>query len=189
MDNLNSRSIKNIPSYFNSLTNDYSTNENSSFLNKDNRYQNISNKLINQNDNNYLMYNLQKRISNDRLNKNLLAQNDLQRFHTQKNIRKVNINTQKKNYYTMPDDNKVTFAKKSNIYSNNNGKRNNINIKNLNINNNIIARKLNKNYNPKFYSSNNNNVLINNNILLDNNNNIIKRKSNNIFQYNNYDLN
>ncbi len=194
MDNINSRTNI-INNYFNPLVNDYSTKDTLSFLGKDSRYHNLSNRQLNQNQNNYLSSNFKKLKSNDILNNRIVTQNDLKRYHTQKNLKKININnihniSNKVHYIITPDDYNVTFAKKSNMYTNNNGKVNNINInnfKNFDINNNTIVKKINNNYNPKFYSSNNNNVLINNNnILIDNNNIIItKKKSNNMIKYNN----
>ncbi len=193
MDNINNRTNI-INNYFNPLVNDSSTKDISSFLSKGSRYYNLSNRQLNQNQKNYLSNNFKKLKSNDILNNRIVTQNDLKRYHTQKNLKKININNihnipNKVHYIITPDDYNVTFAKKSNMYTNYNGKVNNINInnfKNLDINNNTIVKKINNNYNPKFYSSNNNNVLISNNNLIDNNNIIItKNKLNNVIKYNN----
>ena len=197
MDNLNNRSnIMN--NYFNPLVNDYSAKETSSLLIKGNRYNNLSIKQSNPIQNNYLTNNFKKLNSNDILNNRIMSHNNFKRFPTQQNLKQLNIHKnhnihKKANYITMPDDYNVTFAKKSNMYQNYNGKVNNINnFKNVDINNNSIVKKLNNKYNPKYYSSTNNNVLINNNnVLVDNNSIIITKKtSSNLPKYNNnLDLN
>ena len=192
--------------YMNPLTNVYSSKELPSYLNVRNK-----NNIINKNA--FLLKSLQNKTSFDRINYNLIKMNDLERYPTQKNLRRLNVNTQKNDNYVFPEDDNIIFAKKRNMYTgkNNNGKTsanaNRKNLKNLNINNDMIAKKIqNKykegirkyqkisNYNPKFFSinSNGNNLNINSNIYLDNNNAninnnnvLLKRNSNNLIRYNN----
>ena len=201
-----SKEFKKKQNYMNPLTNVYSSKELPSYLNIRNK-----NNIINKNA--FLLKSLQNKTSFDRINYNLIKMNDLERYPTQKNLRRLNVNTQKNDNYVFPEDDNIIFAKKRNMYTgkNNNGKTsanaNRKNLKNLNINNDMIAKKIqNKykegirkyqkisNYNPKFFSinSNGNNLNINSNIYLDNNyaninknNALLKRNSNNLIRYNN----
>ena len=199
-----SKAFKKKQNFLNPLTNVYSSKELPSYLNIRNK-KNIINK------NAFLLNSLQNKASFDRLNYNSIKMNDLERYPTQKNLRRLNVNTQKNNNYVFPEDDNIIFAKKRNMYTgkNNNGKMsanaNSKNLKNLNINNDMIAKKIqNKykegirkyqkisNYNPKFFSINSNdnsisnNININNNIYLDKNNvNIIK---NNVLKRNSNNL-
>ena len=189
------KAFKKKQNFLNPLTNVYSSKELPSYLNIRNK-KNIINK------NAFLLNSLQNKASFDRLNYNSIKMNDLERYPTQKNLRRLNVNTQKNNNYVFPEDDNIIFAKKRNMYTgkNNNGKMstnaNGKNLKNLNINNDMIAKKIqNKykegirkyqkisNYNPKFFSINNignnisNNININNNIYLDKNNANINRNN------------
>ena len=205
MENRNNKELQQIPNYIDSSGNAYSSKELPSFVNKINNKQKNFTNIKNQNQNNFIMNNLQKKISLEKLKNNSLKKTDLKKFHTQKNLRRININTQKNNQYVVPDGYNIVFAKKTNMYLNNNGNFNISQKKNLLMNNDNIAKKLinkcndamhnykkiNKNYNPKFYSSNSNNIILNNNNKNNNflNNNIITKKiSDNIIKYN-FDLN
>ena len=189
------KAFKNKQNYLNPLTNVYSSKELPSYLN-------IRSKNNNINKNAFLLNSLQNKASFDRINYNSIKMNDLERYPTQKNLRRLNVNTQKNDNFVFREDDNIIFAKKRNMYTgkNNNGKMsinaNGKNLKNLNINNDMIAKKIqNKykegirkyqkisNYNPKFFSINNignnisNNININNNIYLDKNNDNINRNN------------
>ena len=183
-----SKAFKKKQNYINPLTNVYSSKDLPSYLNIRNK-----NNIINKNS--FLLNSFQNKTSFDRVNYNSIKMNDLERYPTQKNLRRVNVNTQKNDNYIFPEDDNIIFAKKRNMYTgkNNNGKMNaNANgkhLKNLNINNDMIAKKIQNrykegirkyqkisSYNPKFFSINSNgnnisnNLNINSNIYLDKNN-------------------
>lgn len=176
-----SKGFKKKQNFLNPLTNVYSSKELPSYLNMRNK-----NNMINKNA--FLLNSLQNKASFDRINYNSIKMNDLERYPTQKNLRRLNMNTQKNDNFAFPEDDNIIFAKKRNMYTgkNNNGKMsanaNRKNLKNLNINNDMIAKKIqNKykegirkyqkisNYNPKFFSINSNGNNISNNININNN--------------------
>ena len=145
-------------------------------------------KILNINQKNYLINNLQTKKSFDKLKAHSLKNNGIKKYNTERNLKRINMNIQNNNNYSNQEGFNILFAKKADIYSNNNGKINQENIQNLLMNNNTMAKKLlngnngiannykknnnnfKNNYNPKFYSINNNrNAINNNNLLLDNN--------------------
>jgi hypothetical protein len=199
MENINNQIFNKIPNYFDPLINNYSKGDLQSYLEIDNN-QNIQ-KNINQT--NFISNNLQSKISSHRVNNNSFKKNQLKRFNTQKYLRRINKNNQQNNNYTLSEEDDIVFAKKTNMYTNNNGKINTMNLKSAIINNDLIEikrqnrdndiinsyKKLKKNYNPKYYTVNNNNSnLTNNNNIILNNNILTKKYSNNVINYN-YDLN
>ena len=196
MENIKNREINRTPKY-EPYTNTYSLKNLQTNFDKDNKNQNILKKLLNINQNNYLINNLQKKNSFNELKAHSLKINGFKKFNTERNLQRININTQNNNNYAGQDDYNIIFANKVSTYSKNNGK---LNQENNLMNKDIIAKKLlNKNNdllnnykkinNQKFYSINNNNrIVINNNNLLLDNNIITKKKSNNIIK-DNYDLN
>ena len=205
MENILNNTPKKVLKYYDPNNNDYSLKQLPSYLNNFNSNQAIKKISLSQNQNSFLLNKFQNKNLLERINKNPLKKNDLTKFNTQKSLRRLNINIKKSNNYTLPEDDKIIFAKKRNMYTNNNGKIKIANIKNINISNDTIAKKiqnkylegnieykkLNNNYNPKFYTTNNNNIIIENN----NNNNhkfrkniFQKRSSNNLIRYN-FDLN
>ena len=200
-----SKSFKKKQNYLNPLTNVYSSKELPSYLNIRHK-----NNIIKKNA--FLLNSLQNKPSFDRINYNSIKMKDLERYPTQKNLRRINVNAQKNDNYVFPEDDNIIFAKKRNMYTgnNNNGKMNananGKNLKNLNINNDMIAKKIqNKykegirkyqkisNYNPKYFSINNNgnnlsnNLNINSNIYLDKNN-VNINKSNALLKRNSNNL-
>jgi hypothetical protein len=199
MENRNNQIFNKIPNYFDPLINNYSKGDLQTYLDIDNN-QNIQ-KNINQT--NFISNNLQSKISSHRVNNNSFKKNQLKRFNTQKYLRRINKNNQQNNNYTLSEEDDIVFAKKTNMYTNNNGKINTMNLKSAIINNDLIEikrqnrdndiinsyKKLKKNYNPKYYTVNNNNSnLTNNNNIILNNNILTKKYSNNVINYN-YDLN
>ena len=196
MENIKNREINRTPKY-EPYTNTYSLKNLQTNFDKDNKNQNILKKLLNINQNNYLINNLQKKNSFNELKAHSLKINGFKKFNTERNLQRININTQNNNNYAGQDDYNIIFANKVDTYSKNNGK---LNQENNLMNKDIIAKKLlNKNNdllnnykkinNQKFYSINNNNrIVINNNNLLLDNNIITKKISNNIIK-DNYDLN
>ena len=199
MENIKNREINRTPKY-EPYTNTYSLKNLQTNFDKDNKNQNILKKLLNINQNNYLINNLQKKNSFNELKAHSLKINGFKKFNTERNLQRININTQNNNNYAGQDDYNIIFANKVDTYSKNNGKLNQENNQKLLMNKDIIAKKLlNKNNdllnnykkinNQKFYSINNNNrIVINNNNLLLDNNIITKKISNNIIK-DNYDLN
>ena len=205
MENMMSKSFKKKQNYLNPLTNVYSSKELPSYLNIRHK-----NNIIKKNA--FLLNSLQNKPSFDRINYNSIKMKDLERYPTQKNLRRINVNAQKNDNYVFPEDDNIIFARKRNMYTgnNNNGKMNananGKNLKNLNINNDMIAKKIqNKykegirkyqkisNYNPKYFSINNNgnnlsnNLNINSNIYLDKNN-VNINKSNALLKRNSNNL-
>ena len=81
--------------YFEPMANSYSSNELPSFLNRVKQNQNIPKHIILQNKNNFMNNKLQSKISFDKINHNSIKKNELKRFNTLKNLRRININTQK----------------------------------------------------------------------------------------------
>ena len=199
MENIKNREINRTPKY-EPYTNTYSLKNLQTNFDKDNKNQNILKKLLNINQNNYLINNLQKKNSFNELKAHSLKINGFKKFNTERNLQRININSQNNNNYAGQDDYNIIFANKVDTYSKNNGKLNQENNQKLLMNKDIIAKKLlNKNNdllnnykkinNQKFYSINNNNrIVINNNNLLLDNNIITKKISNNIIK-DNYDLN
>ena len=200
MENLNNKKKAHLPDFFNPLVNEYSSKEFQSFLIKENINGKIPKNLLKQN--NDFINNIQK-LSIEKIKNNSRKNNELKRFNTQKNLRRININTQNNNNNTLPEDYNIVFATKKNLYGINNGKLSLKNKPKLNMKNDEIAKKINKkytdginnynrlniNYNSIYYKSNNNNLKMNNNgnNLLDNNL-MTKKISNNLIDYN-YDLN
>ena len=137
MENRNNQIFNKIPNYFDPLINNYSKGDLQTYLDIDNN-QNIQ-KNINQT--NFISNNLQSKISSQRINNNSFKKNELKRFNNQKYSRRINNNNQQNNNYTLPVEDDIVFAKKANMYTNNNGEINTINLKNVIINNDIIAKK------------------------------------------------
>ena len=174
MENIKNREINRTPKY-EPYTNTYSLKNLQTNFDKDNKNQNILKKLLNINQNIYLINNLQKKNSFNELKAHSLKINGFKKFNTERNLQRININTQNNNNYAGQDDYNIIFANKVDTYSKNNGKLNQENNQKLLMNKDIIAKKLlNKNNdllnnykkinNQKFYSINNNNrIVINNN--------------------------
>ena len=202
MENTNNQILTLPNNYFEPMVNAYSSNELPSFLNRVKKTQNIPKQFLLQNKNNFMNNKLQSKISFDKINHNSIKRNELKRFNTAKNLRRININTQKNIQYIPSDDDNIVFATKTKGYKNNNGKMNYENKKRQIANNHILAKKIqnqnfnavynykqmNMNYNPKFHSTNKNNILLNNNHPLVDNFIITKKNSNNFTNYN-YELN
>ena len=202
MENINHKEINQTPKYFEPVTNTHSLKNLQNNFDTDNKRQKIMKKILNINQNNYLINNLQTKNSFDKLKTHSLKNKGLKKYNTQRNLKRINLNNQNNSHYTGQGDYNIVFAKKADIYSNNNGKINKENNQKLLMNNDIIAKKLlNKNkdivnnykkinnkYNIKFYSNNNNRNVINSNNLLLDNNIITKKISHNIIKPN-YDLN
>ena len=121
MENLNNKEQTYLPKYFNPLVNAYSSKELQSFLSKGNINQNMAKNFLKQN--NFLTNNIQK-LSINKIKNNSRKNKDLKRFNTQANLRRININSQNNNNYTLPVDFNIVFATKNNMYGLNNGKLN-----------------------------------------------------------------
>ena len=189
MENRNNRELNQNRNYFEPLMSVNSSKDFSSSINKGNKNQYIRNIFFNQNHNFFITNNLQNKIPFDKINNiSLIRKKELKRFNTEKHLRKLNLNSNNSNFYIMPEDEEIIFAKKTNMYTNknNNGKSKNM-IQNreayIHTNDDSIARKINQNYNPKYLSgTKNNNSLITSKI---NNNTLLgKKSSNNIITYN-----
>ena len=202
MENRNNNEINQTPKYFEPITNFYSLKSHKSNFDLDYKNQKIMTKILNTNQNNYIINNIQTKNSFNKLKTHSLKYNSLKKFNTQRYLNRININTQNNNHYKGQGDYNIVFAKKTDMYSNNKGEINHENNQNLLMNNYTKEKKLiiknndiannykkinNNNYNPKFYSINNNRNAINNNLLLDNNI-ITKKFSHNKFEPN-YNLN
>ena len=205
MENIKNKEINQTPKYFEPYNNGYSLKNLQTNFGKDDKNKKIMKKILNINQNNYLINNLQTKKSFDKLRTHSLKNKGLKKFYTQRNLKRININMLNNINFDGQEDYNIVFAKKTDIYSNNNGKKNQEENQNLLMKNDTIAKKLlhknndiannfkeinsnfKNNYNPKFYSINNNRNVINDNLLLENNI-ITKKISNNIIKHN-YDLN
>ena len=107
MENINNQIFNKIPNYFEPMINNYSSRDIQSYLATGNN-QNIQQNILNQE--NLLSNNLQKQISQHRINNNSLRTNELKRFKTQKIIRRIN-NNQNSNF-AFPEEDDIVLPKK-----------------------------------------------------------------------------